>query len=189
MRRRQSLLTLALQGFETRARLGDFNEQRLDHHDDDRKAALKAADAVFRKGGSAASAPETAPSSNAPAGRILPSLIAADDAPAVRSADADEKSRRGRGPERPRGHLSSGARNQPSNPKVKLREALWNSVPGVHRRNCRLYQGLAASADGFKSVGFWRRSSSPGRNGSGACARLRADFGLSFIFQATVART
>jgi hypothetical protein len=59
---------------------------------------LKAADAVFRRSGSAASGPETAPSSNAPAGRILPSLIAAEDAPAVRSADADEKVRRGRGP-------------------------------------------------------------------------------------------
>jgi hypothetical protein len=70
---------------------------RQANYDDERNAALKAADAVFRKGGSAASAPETAPSSNAPAGRILQSLVAADDAPAVRSADADEKIRRGRG--------------------------------------------------------------------------------------------
>ena len=68
------------------------------NYDDERRAALKAADAVFGKGGSAASAPETAPSPNAPAGRILPSLIAVDDAPAVRSADADEKIRRGRRP-------------------------------------------------------------------------------------------
>jgi hypothetical protein len=77
--------------------LGVFATRQA-NYDDERKAALKAADAVFRKGGSAASAPETAPSSNAPAGRMLPSLIAADDAPAGRSAAADEKIRRGRGP-------------------------------------------------------------------------------------------
>jgi hypothetical protein len=76
--------------------LGVF-ETRHANYDDERSAALKAADAVFRKGGSAASAPETAPSSNVPAGRILPSLIAAEDGPAVRSAAAGEKIRRGRG--------------------------------------------------------------------------------------------
>jgi len=77
--------------------LGVFATRQA-NHDDERSAALKAADAVFRKSGSASPAPETAPSSNAPAGRILPSLIAVDDAPAVRSADAGEKIRRGRGP-------------------------------------------------------------------------------------------
>ena len=77
--------------------LGVFATRQA-NHDDERSAALKAADAVFRKGGSAAPAPETAPSSNAPAGRILQSLVAAEDAPAVRSAAADEKLRRGGGP-------------------------------------------------------------------------------------------
>ncbi len=77
--------------------LGVFATRQA-NYDDERMAALKAADAVFRKGGSAASAPEAAPSSNAPAGRILPSLVAAGDAPAVRSTAADEKIRRRRGP-------------------------------------------------------------------------------------------
>lgn len=89
--------------------LGVFATHRA-NDDDERNAALKAADAVFRKGGSAASAPETAPSSNAPAGRILPSLVAADDAPAGRSAAADEKIRRGRGPEK--AERSSAVRRQ-----------------------------------------------------------------------------
>lgn len=76
--------------------LGVFATRQA-NYDDERKAALKAAGAAFRKGGSAASVPETTPSSNAPAGRILPSLIAADDARAVRSAGADEKIRLGHG--------------------------------------------------------------------------------------------
>jgi hypothetical protein len=76
--------------------LGVFATRRA-NYDDERKAALKAADAVFCKGGSAASVPETTPSSNASVGRILPSLIAADDALVVRSAEADEKIRRGHG--------------------------------------------------------------------------------------------
>ena len=42
------------------------------------------------------------------------------------------------GQERPRNHLPPGARNEPSNPKVKLRELPWNSLLRVHRRKCRL---------------------------------------------------
>ena len=67
--------------------LGVFATRQA-NHDDERSAALKAANAVFRKGGSAAPSPETTSSPNAPAGRILQSLVAAEDAPAVRSGNA-----------------------------------------------------------------------------------------------------
>jgi hypothetical protein len=69
---------------------------RRNKYDDERKAALAAADAVFGGRSSAASIFETAPSSDAPGGRILPSLIDEDDALAARLTEADEKIRRDR---------------------------------------------------------------------------------------------
>jgi hypothetical protein len=66
---------------------------------DDRNDALKAAEAVFGKSSAGASVPETSPSSNARVGRILPSLLAADDSRALQSTNPDEKiSRRQRRP-------------------------------------------------------------------------------------------
>ncbi len=61
---------------------------------DDYETAMKAADAVF--GRSDAVAPEPIAPSNAPTGRVLPSLIENVDALAVRSLEAEEKPRRGR---------------------------------------------------------------------------------------------
>jgi hypothetical protein len=58
--------------------------------------ARKAADALFSRSVPAAPAPETAPLSNAPAGRVLPSLIENGDVLAVRLPDADLKPRRSR---------------------------------------------------------------------------------------------
>ena len=55
--------------------------------------AMKAADALFARSVPAAPAPETAPPSNVPAGRVLPSLIENGDAPAARLAEADQKVR------------------------------------------------------------------------------------------------
>jgi hypothetical protein len=64
--------------------------------DDKRKAALKAAGEVFGRSGSAAPVLEKVPSSIAPVGRVLPSLIDEVDALTVRLAEADKKTRRGR---------------------------------------------------------------------------------------------
>jgi hypothetical protein len=73
-----------------------FATRRINYADG-YKAALEAADAVFGGRSSAVSIPETAPSSNAPVGRILPSLIDEDVALAGRSTETDEKLRRGCG--------------------------------------------------------------------------------------------
>lgn len=64
--------------------------------DDEYKAALKAADTVFGRSSSVAPVLEKAPSSNAPVGRVLPSLIDEDDALTLRLTEVDEKNRRGR---------------------------------------------------------------------------------------------
>ena len=167
--------------------LGVFATRQA-NYDDERSAALKAADAVFRRSGSAASAPETTPSSNAPAGRILPSLVAAEDVPAVRSADTDEKVRRGRGP----------GKAEKSSPVRRKKPALQ---PKSEVARVAVEQPAASSPPELSAVSRPRRERRPiqkrwvfeteliaGRNGSGACARRRADFGLSFIFQATGAR-
>jgi hypothetical protein len=61
---------------------------------DDYETAMKAADAVF--GRSDAVAPEPIAPSNAPTGRVLPSLIENIDTLAVDSTEAEEKPRRGR---------------------------------------------------------------------------------------------
>jgi hypothetical protein len=61
---------------------------------DDYETAMKAADAVF--GRSDAVAPEPIALSNAPTGRVLPSLIENIDTLALDSTEAEEKPRRGR---------------------------------------------------------------------------------------------
>jgi hypothetical protein len=58
--------------------------------------AMKAADALFARSAPAAPAPETVPLSNAPAGRVLPSLIENGDVLAFRLAEADQKPGRSR---------------------------------------------------------------------------------------------
>ena len=75
--------------------LGVFTP-RQNNTNDKYKAALKVADAVFGGGNLVVAVPENGPSSDAPAGRVLPSLIEKDDALTVRLAEADEKTRRGR---------------------------------------------------------------------------------------------
>lgn len=67
-----------------------------DVHADGYDAAMKAADALFARSAPAAPAPETVPSSNAPVGRVLPSLIENNDVLAVGSTDAEVKPRRSR---------------------------------------------------------------------------------------------
>jgi len=69
---------------------------RQNNFDDEHKVALTAADAVFGRGSPVAPLPETSPFSNAPMGRVLPSLIGEDDPLAVRLTEGDGKSRRGR---------------------------------------------------------------------------------------------
>jgi hypothetical protein len=72
--------------------VGAFTAGR-NSHANNYEAAMKAADAVFGRIVPAVPPPETNPSSNAPMGRVLPSLIENDDALAVRLAEADEKPR------------------------------------------------------------------------------------------------
>ena len=69
---------------------------RQNNFDDEHKVALTAADAVFGIGSPVAPLPETSPFSNAPMGRVLPSLIGEDNPLAVRLTEGDGKSRRGR---------------------------------------------------------------------------------------------
>lgn len=69
---------------------------RSNNPDDKYKAALKLADAVFGGGNLVVAVPEKVPSSNVPAGRVLPSLIEKDGGLTVRLAEVDEKTRRGR---------------------------------------------------------------------------------------------
>jgi hypothetical protein len=57
----------------------------------DYEAAMKAADAVFARVAPAVPSPETNPSSNAPMGRILPSLVENSDARIGRLAEAHQK--------------------------------------------------------------------------------------------------
>ena len=59
-------------------------------------AAMKAAHSVFGRSSSPIPAPEAIPASNAPAGRVLPSLIENGGVLAVRPAAADQKSGRSR---------------------------------------------------------------------------------------------
>jgi hypothetical protein len=75
--------------------LGVF-ASRQNNPNDKYKAALKAADAVFGGSNLVVAVPENGPLSNAPAGRVLPSLIEKDDALTVRLAEANEKTRHGR---------------------------------------------------------------------------------------------
>ena len=95
------------------------------NHDDTRKAALKAADAVFGKNSSEVPYPEKAPSSNpsAPVGRVLPSLVQEDDALTVRLREAAEKSHSARRVNKTR-NLSSILRNKTAlQSKSKLAKA------------------------------------------------------------------
>lgn len=61
---------------------------------DDYETAMKAADAVFGRNDSAALAPEPIASSDAPTGRVLPSLIENIDAATTPSTETEEKPRR-----------------------------------------------------------------------------------------------
>ncbi len=66
---------------------------RQNKFDDEHKVALTAADAVFGEGSPAAPLPKASPLSNAPVGRVLPSLIRDDDVLTVRLTEGDGKSR------------------------------------------------------------------------------------------------
>ena len=60
------------------------------------EAAIKAAHAVFGRTSSPAPAPEAIPASNAPVGRVLPSLMENGGVLAVRPAEVDQKAGRSR---------------------------------------------------------------------------------------------
>ena len=68
---------------------------RRNNDGDQHKVAVVAADAVFGRGSPVAPLSETSQLSNAPVGRVLPSLIGEDDPLPVRLKDSDGKSRRG----------------------------------------------------------------------------------------------
>jgi hypothetical protein len=68
---------------------------RQNNDGDEHKVAFTAADAVFGRGSQVAPLSETSQLSNAPVGRVLPSLIDEDDPLPVRLTDSDGKSRRG----------------------------------------------------------------------------------------------
>ena len=91
-----------------------FATRRI-HFADGYKAALEAADAVFAGRSTVVSIPETAPSSKALVGRILPSLIDEDAALTGRSTEADEKRRRGLG----KGQSSPPIRRNKPTPQAK----------------------------------------------------------------------
>ena len=94
---------------------------RQNNFDDEHKVALTAADAVFGRGSPVAPLPETSQLSNAPVGRVLPSLIGEDDPLPVRLTDGDGKSRRGRTASgRSRALCPFGANSQLSNQKVNV---------------------------------------------------------------------
>ena len=68
---------------------------RQNNNGDGHKVAFTAADAFFGRGSLEAPLSETSQLSNAPVGRVLPSLIGEDDPSPVRLTDGDGKSRRG----------------------------------------------------------------------------------------------
>src|ERR1019366_4728631 len=68
---------------------------RQNNNGDEHKVAFTAADAVFGRGSPVVPLSETSQLSNAPMGRVLPSLIGEDDPLPVRLTDSDGKSRRG----------------------------------------------------------------------------------------------
>jgi len=74
----------------------DVFSPRQNKNGDEHKVAFAAADAVFGRESPEVPPPETSQLSNAPVGRVLPSLIGDDDPLAVRLTDGDGKSRRGR---------------------------------------------------------------------------------------------
>jgi hypothetical protein len=73
----------------------DVISTRQNNFDDELKVALTAADAVFGRGNPVGPLSETSQLSNAPMGRVLPSLIGKDDPLAVRITEGNGKSRRG----------------------------------------------------------------------------------------------
>jgi len=102
---------------------------RQSNNGDEHKVAFTAPDAVFGRGSPVAPLSETSQLSNAPVGRVLPSLIGEDDPSPVRLTDGDGKARRGRSagnvksslPIRrkqptfqPKGELASGFLEQPT---------------------------------------------------------------------------
>jgi hypothetical protein len=73
----------------------DVFSTRQNNFDDELKVALTAADAVFGRSNPVAPLPTESPLSNAPMGRVLPSLIGKADPLAVRITEGNGKSRRG----------------------------------------------------------------------------------------------
>ena len=147
--------------------VGAFTAGR-DSHANNYEAAMKAADAVFDRSVPAVPSPETNPSSNAPMGRVLPSLIENDDALAVRLAEADEKPRRKRAAGRSRPPHPFGPRNPSSSRKAPWRRFPWSNPRQASRRIRRSLPRPNASADHSKSVVSSTRISRPARNGNGA---------------------
>ena len=152
-----------------------FSQLARTTYDDEHKVALTAADAVFGRGSPVAPLPETSPFSNAPMGRVLPSLIGEDDPLAVRLTEGDGKSRRGRSVGNVKSSLPIRRKQPTLQPKVKWRVFSQNNPHQVSHRIYRSFRRLNKSADQSKSVGFSGLNSKPERNGSGACARLHAD--------------
>ena len=77
------------------------------------EAATRAAHAVFGRTSSPAPAPEAIPASNAPVGRVLPSLIENSGVLAVRPAEADQKAGRSRAVRKAKAASPARARRSP----------------------------------------------------------------------------
>jgi len=77
------------------------------------EAAMNAAHAVFGRAPSPAPVPEAIPASNAPMGRVLPSLIENGGVLAVRPAEADQKAGRSRAARKAKAASPARARRSP----------------------------------------------------------------------------
>ncbi len=148
--------------------VGAFTAGR-DRHANNYEAAMKAADAVFDRSVPAVPSPETNPSSNAPMGRVLPSLIENDDALAVRLAEADEKPRR----KRATGKVKAASPVRPKKPIVQPESAVAEVSVEQPPTSIPPDTSIATAPererrDHSKSVVSSTRISRPARNGNGA---------------------
>jgi len=99
----------------------DLFSPRQNYSGDEHKVAFTAADAVFGRGSPAAPLSEASQLSNAPKGRVLPSLIGEDDPLAVRLTDSDGNSRRGRNAAKVKSSLPIRRNSQLSDQRVNWR--------------------------------------------------------------------
>jgi len=148
---------------------------RQSNNGDEHKVAFTAPDAVFGRGSPVAPLSETSQLSNAPVGRVLPSLIGEDDPSPVRLTDGDGKARRGRSAGNVKSSLPIRRKQPTFQPKGELASGFLEQPTESFSPDILIASGLNESADQSRGVGFSGLNSKPERNGSGACARLHAD--------------